>query len=236
MQSFRTSLVVLALLAAAPSLPAQSTRPYDGGRFTIELPRGITGLTLIRKVEDPASAFEGYVGGGYDVGLVMVNRTVLRGVPRHPALADSAALRRLLTDTSAARVRQLREAPVDTSAAARRAFMQAMGDTSLATRRAGLELLQSLFVRGDDWIRLEGDGREIVTEDRVARRSPVTVDLDRASLHGIADISVPRQGGLEVWMVLYAAVERTPAVEAAAARMLDSFRVKPAPADATPPE
>src|SRR5690349_3524622 len=97
-----TTLALLALVAASAPLHAQPPARYDAGTFSIELPSGITRLDLIRKVEDPAATFEGYVGAGVHRGarvLVMVNRTVLRGLPSGVTRRDSAALRRMLADS-----------------------------------------------------------------------------------------------------------------------------------------
>jgi len=232
---FRTSASVafLALVAASAPLQAQqSPARYDAGAFSLELPSGITQLHLVQRKQDPAQMFEGYVGVGVYRGtrvMVMVNHTVHRGLPGDPVLGDSAAARRLLADTSSARWRQFREAPLDNSAAGRRAFMQVMADTSLAMRRVAVERLQYLYSHGNDWIRTEGDGREIITEDRLTRRSPATVDLDSGPMRGTADVSISRRG-METWTVIFAAAERSPALDAAAARMLDSFRAASAAA------
>jgi hypothetical protein len=234
----RTSLALIALVAAAAPLHAQAPR-YDAGSFSIELPSGVAQLRLIRKVEDPASAFEGYVGAGVHRGsrvLVMVNRTMIRGLPSEVTRRDSAALRRLLADTSSARWREVRESRLDNSPAAQRVFALAMRDTSLAARRLGLQRAQALFSNGDGWIRTEGEGREIVREDLLALRLPVTVDLDAGLYRGLVDISIARRG-MDTWTVIFAALEPTltPALEAAAVRMLDSFRPAPvAPTSAAP--
>ncbi|HKP77280.1 MAG TPA: hypothetical protein VJT67_17240 [Longimicrobiaceae bacterium] len=234
-----TSFALLALVTASAPLRAQQ-RParYDAGSFSLELPSGITGLRLVQRKQDPAQMFEGYVGFGNHGGtrvLVMVNRTVHHALPGDPALRDSAAARRLLADTSSARWRRFRESPADNSPAGQRLFMQVMGDTSLAARRIMVQRLQFLFSHGNDWIRTEGDGREIVTEDRVALRSPATVDLDMGTMRGTGDVSVSRRG-METWVVIFASAERTPALDGAAARMLDSFRATTAAPEATPPE
>lgn len=229
-----------ALIVASAPLHAQSRPRFDAGSFSIELPSGIDQLRLIRKVEDPSSAFEGYVGAGVLDGmrvLVMVNRTMIRGLPSEVTRRDSAALRRLLADTSHAGWRQVRESARDNSPAAQRVFALAMRDTSLAGRRVGLQRARALFANGDGWIRMEGEGREIVREDVLALRVSATVDLDVGPHRGLADVAIARRG-MDTWTVIFAALrpELTPALEAAAVRMLDSFRPSlPAP-DAAPPQ
>lgn len=227
-------LVSVALLMAAP-IDGQTR--HDGGRFTIELPRGIPRLPLVRTAERPVHHVEAYAGGNQAVGMVMVMRILPLGARNAPVTEDSAALRQLLSDTSRARLEQYLEGPADTSAATRRVFAEVMNDTSLANRRTDLQSAWATFSLSNNWIRVEGDGREIVTEDRVSRRFPLTVTFGgETPMRGIADFSLTRGAPLEMWLVVYAAPERTPAVEAAAARMLDSFRVTPLPAAVAPRE
>jgi hypothetical protein len=235
MSFIRRSLALLALMAAAGPLHAQSSR-FDASTFSMELPSGLgASLRLVQKKEDPSSGFESHAGSGMHLGkqrLVLVNRTFMRGIPSDPVLADSAAMRRMLADPGTARWRQLMETPMDTSAAARGAYVEAMSDTSLAVRRAALHQMHSLFSR-EGFIRLDGAGREIITEERVTRRAPVVLDMDNGPLHGLADLTVSRHGGLwETWMVIYVSADRTAASEAAAVRMLNSFRPKSAAAAA----
>jgi hypothetical protein len=231
-----TALLVLALFTAPAPVQAQSPR-YDGGRFSVELPRGIARLPLVRTAERPMHYVEMYVGGDPVAGVVMVVRSVPLGARTDPILDDSAAVRRLLSDTSRTRAEQYLQGPVDTSAATRRLFNEILNDTSLASRRTDLQSAWAMFSLSNNWIRVEGDGREIVTEDRVSRRFPLTVVLGAGPpLRGIADFSLTRQAPLEMWMVVYAAPEGTPAMEAAAARLLDSFRLTPVPAPASPRE
>ena len=241
-RTFLAFLASLTLAAVSAPLHAQYSR-YDGGTFTIELPSGIrTPLALVQRREDPANAFEAYLGTGQHLGmrgLVLVTRTRMLGLPNDRALVDSTMAERMRADTFGAHWRQLRGSRADTSAAARRTLEQMMSDTSVALRRRVLRRAHSLFPRGDATIQLEGEGREIVTEDRVTLRSLATVHLDSGPpLQGIADLTVSRRAGglLETWVVVYAASRRTPAAEAAAVRMLDSFRVTSTAARAAAPE
>lgn len=230
MSRSRALLVFVALLAAAS--PAQGQTRYETGRFTVELPRGVARLELARAVEKPASSFEAYVSRS-SMGVVMVMRSLPRGRTGH-GIADSAAVDRLMEE-SPARIRQILSAPMDTSARARRMFREIASDTALATRRAHLQTIRQVWGGVHPWLRMEGEGHEIVTEDRVTHRIPVTVTGEGPPLRGIADLSLSRRPGVEMWMVMYVAPERTPAVEAAAARMLDSFRLKPVASGAAPP-
>jgi hypothetical protein len=117
----------------------------------------------------------------------------------------------------------------DTSRAAQRE-MGALNDTSLAARRTMLRGTRATFVQGSRFVVLGGETREIVTDNRITLRSPATLRIDAdLSLVGTADVSFPRRGPTEFWIVVYAVEKRTPESDAAAARMLDSFYVTGAP-------
>src|SRR6185436_19465105 len=194
----RIPFAAAALLAAAVPLSAQNapTHRFDAGSFVIELPRDVPGMTLINVRDDPTQRGEGFIGGtaARDV-LVMVTHIQPRAVPN------------------------------DTTAAVRNVFEWLKSDTTLATQRVYLQTSRLPFVRATDWIMLDAQARELVTDERVALRSPMTLRLDNGTLFfGTADMLVSRRGGLETWLVAYLSRTRTPEHDAAAVRMLDSFR------------
>lgn len=111
-----------------------------------------------------------------------------------------------------------------------------LSDTSMATRRAMLQLVRAgmLQARGD--VRLEGEPLEIVKDDRITLRTPITMVQQGESLRGTADVSVSRRGSPSVWVLIAFQREAGDYDENVAKRALDSFRVTGEDASALPPE
>lgn len=193
----RTLLAATILLAAAAPLAAQNapTHQYDAGSFVVELPRGIPRLTFLGGRPD-SDAFIGVTASGDVMVMVMRTRAPL------PAMTN------------------------DTAATMRGAPAHSQTDTTLARRRCYLESSRPLFPQAISWLMLDARASEILTDARVALRSPITVRPGGSPpMTGTADVLVPRQGALEVWLVGYLAQTQAPEHDAAAQRMLDSFRV-----------
>lgn len=224
----RSHVVLIALLAAAMSCaarPAAAQNRYDAGSFTIELPQGVR-LARTNVSQQATMRAESFTGGDPQNGAVLVIHTVLTGIPQDPALRTPAGVRQIVGD-SARRRAALQSR--DTSRAAQRELGM-LNDTSLAARRAMLRGTRATFVQGSRFVFLGDETREIVTDNRVTLRSPATLRIDASlSLVGTADVSFPRRGRTEFWIVVYATEKRTPESDAAAARMLDSFHVTGAP-------
>jgi hypothetical protein len=214
-------LALAALLLAAP-LHAQNAgmHRFDGGTFSVELPVGLPALQLLRE-----SAKTQIFGGRNVDGSVVL---VLRG-RETGAVTDSALARRTLmrmSHDSATVERRLQDLG-DLSRRDPDEVLDALADTTLEARRFFLQQVHAAFVElNQAEIGLSGDAREIVTDERVALRSPVTLRLAGSPpLQGTADVLIPRRGTMMVWIVAYAAPRRTPAFDAAAQHTLDSFRV-----------
>jgi hypothetical protein len=216
-------LTLAALLLAAAPLHAQNagTHRFDGGTFSVELPAGIPALQLLRD-----GGRTQIFGGRHADGSVVL---VLRGRATGQ-VTDTASARRTLmrmSNDSAAVERRLQDLG-DLSRRDPDAVLDALADTTLEARRFFLQQVHAAFVQFNQAeIGLSGDAREIVTDERVALRSPVTLRLAGSPpLQGTADVLIPRRGAMTmVWIVAYAAPRRTPAFDAAAQRTLDSFRV-----------
>lgn len=108
-------------------------------------------------------------------------------------------------------------------------------DTSLATRRALLQIsrVAMLHQAGKD-LTLDGDPRDVERGDRFGVRISVTVPDDSTGqlLHGVTEVSIAREGPVELWMVMYLdrrAGRGVPTGE----RVLDSFRITGAPPEET---
>ncbi|HVG45868.1 MAG TPA: hypothetical protein VM890_14100, partial [Longimicrobium sp.] len=120
----------------------------------------------------------------------------------------------------------------DTSRAYRDKVRSALADTALDGRQYALRQVHATFsaVNQAALLQVSGDPREIVTDERVTLRSPVTLRLQgMPPLHGTADLMVPRRGEMVLWIVVRAAPRRGPAFDAATERMLDSFRITERP-------
>ena len=220
-----------ALLLAAAPLHAQDARPrrFDGGTFSIELPAGLPALQLMRAGGTATTESQIFGGRHVDGSAVVVMRSRLTG----QGAADTAARRRdamrVLNDS--ALIAQY-VAFGDTSRAYRDKVRSALVDTALDGRQYALRQVHATFsaVNQAAFLEVSGDPREIVTDERVTLRSPVTLRLQgMPPLHGTADLMVPRRGEMVLWIVVRAAPRRGPAFDAATERMLDSFRITERP-------
>lgn len=215
-------LTLAALLLAAAPLHAQNAgmHRFDGGTFSIELPADVPALRLMRD----AGRFQIFGGRRVDGSVVLVLRGRATG-----QVVDTALARRTLTRISndSALVNRRLQNLDDLSQADPDVVAELLADTTLENRRFTLQQLHAMLREFNQAeLGLSGEPREIVTDERVALRSPVTLRLAGAPpLHGTADVLIPRRGTMMVWIVAYAAPRRTPAFDAAAQRTLDSFRV-----------
>jgi|GEM_PF-2465949 len=108
-------------------------------------------------------------------------------------------------------------------------FQPTLANLRAVARQARAEMMQS---QGDT--RITGEAREILLPDRVTLRMPAA--NGRNGQAGTIDISVPRNGPLQVWTVSYQAKDRGPAADSAAARVLDSFRFTDRPRVSAAPD
>lgn len=225
----RSHVVPIALIAAAALCavrPAAAQNRYDAGSFTIELPQGVR-LARTNASQQPTMRTESFTGGDPQNGAVLVIHTVLTGIPQDPALRTPAGVQQIVGDS--ARRRAALQSARDTSHAAQHA-LGSLNDTSLAVRRAMLQRTRATFVQGSRFVVLGGETREIVTGNRITLRSPAILRIDtNLSLVGTADVSFPRHGPTEFWIVVYATEKKSADSDAVAARMLDSFHVTGAP-------
>jgi hypothetical protein len=106
-----------------------------------------------------------------------------------------------------------------------RSLPEASGDTTLAARRGVLQLLYEGMLRMPDRVSVNGEPREIVTADRVTLRMPTVMRGGRVPEYGTTDLSVPRRGEAEMWMVTYASGTPAAGRDDTAVRVLDSFRL-----------
>jgi len=232
MSPIRSTLALAVLVAAALPLRAQGgTVLYDAGSFTLQVPPG---MAMLRNhaTNAPNTRSERFMGGNERLGMVMVVHSTVQGVPQDPRLRSVAGTRPLLRDS--ATVRAAIGSPRDTSRALDRELHRELGDTTLAHRRQLLLQSREVFRSGSRTMTLPAEASEVVTENRITLRSPVSVSLgaDMAPLQGTADVSIPRRGDAEVWVVMYVNAANTPGVAATAARVLDTFRITGGPTTA----
>lgn len=224
----RLALIALsaAALLAAPSPGAAQSR-YDAGSFTVELPPGIQ-LALTSVNERPTARSETFAGVIPGEALVMVIHTSITGLPADSAMRSVRGYQQIRGDS--ARLHAAVNSARDTSQAAWRQTRRMLNDTSLSTRRAYLRQNGAVVAMGSRYISVGSDTREIVTPNRLTLRSPATVQIDTdLVLVGTVDVSVPRRGPADIWLVVYAAKQRTAESNTAATRMLDSFSITGAP-------
>jgi len=103
--------------------------------------------------------------------------------------------------------------------------IEEISDTTLATRRAMLQLMRVGMLQASGEMTMTGEMREFERGDRVGWRVPVSVQPDgerEFTAYGTAEMSVARQGRLEMWMVFYLDHRQD---AAAGERVLDSFRL-----------
>jgi len=224
MPRFRTLLALAAVAMAATPLRAQDTTPYEPGSFTLQVPRGIV-MTRSHAAAQPSMRQETFMGGNPRLGLLSVIHTSMQGLPQDPRLRAGPGSDQLLRDT--AQLRAAVSSARDTSRAAERELRRLNGDTTIAGRRAVLRANRDVFRRGARTITVPAEAREIVTDNRITLRSPMTISLgaDMPPLAGILDASVPRRGNVELWIVFYANKAETPGFSADAARVLDTFQI-----------
>jgi hypothetical protein len=219
-----------ALLLAAAPLHAQGARThrFDGGTFSIELPAGIPALRLTRDV-GTTIRYQLFGGRHADGSTVLV----VRAQPRptwSEVEADTAERRRRamrLTNDSALIARYMEYGTADHDE-----VRSALADTTLHSRRYVLREFRATLRALNQPTRIElgGDPEEIVSDERVTLRSPVTLRLEGLPpLHGTADVMISRRGAMVLWIVTRAAPRRTPAFDAATERMLNSFRITARP-------
>jgi hypothetical protein len=105
----------------------------------------------------------------------------------------------------------------------------AIRDTSLASRRALLQLTRAgmLQAAGEN-VAMEGDPRDFERDDRLGIRVPVRIQGEHEAVHGVTEMSVAREGGLELWLVMYMD-KRSGKGVSTGERVLDSFRITGAP-------
>jgi hypothetical protein len=219
-----------ALLLAAAPLHAQGARThrFDGGTFSIELPAGLPALQLMRDT-GTTIRFQLFGGRHADGSMVLVVRAqptpTWAGVEADTAERRRSAMR--LTNDSALIARYVESGTADPNE-----VRSALADTTLYSRRYLLREFRATLraLTQPAWIELGGDAQEIVGDERVTLRSPVTLRLKGLPpLHGTADVLISRRGAMVLWMVARAAPRRTPAFEAATERMLGSFRITERP-------
>ncbi len=100
-----------------------------------------------------------------------------------------------------------------------------INDTTLATRRALLQLARAGMDQAQADMRITGEPREVVHEDRVALRMPVKMEADDQVLLGRAEVSVPRRGDVAVWMIAVMSTAAGAELHATAERVMNSFRL-----------
>ncbi|HEX8903661.1 MAG TPA: hypothetical protein VF771_02325, partial [Longimicrobiaceae bacterium] len=108
---------------------------------------------------------------------------------------------------------------------------QTITDTSLATRRAFLQLARA-GIGQQNTMRMTGEPRELLQDDRVALRIPMAMESEGEKVAGATEVSVPRRGPVTMWMVMVFSRETgaSSAIPAAVERVLDSFRLTGEPA------
>lgn len=106
-------------------------------------------------------------------------------------------------------------------------------DTSLATRRAFLQISRvAMLNEAAKDVTLDGDPRDVERGDRIGVRISVTMPDDRTGQlrHGVMEMSVTREGPLELWMVMYLDSRDGRGVSTGE-QVLESFRITGAPAE-----
>ncbi|HEX6746918.1 MAG TPA: hypothetical protein VF092_06440 [Longimicrobium sp.] len=104
-------------------------------------------------------------------------------------------------------------------------------DTTFATRRAMLQLARVGMLQAAGEVTPQGEPREFERGDRVGLRIPIRIEQGETCGcdgpgYGVAELSVAREGGPEMWMVMYVGTHGGPAASSAAGeRMLDTFRL-----------
>jgi hypothetical protein len=231
MNRIRNLLALAAVVVAAVPLRAQDTTPYEPGSFTLQVPRGIT-MARSHAQTLPAMQQETFMGGNPRLGLLSVIHTSMRGLPQDSRLRTGAGSDQLLRDT--AKLRAAVSSARDTSGAAERELRRMNDDTTVAGRREILRANRDVFRRGSRTITVPAEAREIVTENRITLRSPMTISLgaDMPPLSGVLDASVPRRGNMELWIVFYANKAEVPGFSEQAARVLDTFQITGGPTTA----
>ena len=100
-------------------------------------------------------------------------------------------------------------------------------DTSIATRRAFLQISRvALLEEAGKDVALDGEPRDLERGDRIGMRITVTVPDDSTGelMHGVTEVSIAREGPLELWMVMYLD-RRADRALSTAERVLDSFHI-----------
>jgi hypothetical protein len=108
----------------------------------------------------------------------------------------------------------------------------AIPDTSLATRRAMLQFARVAVLGKAAEITPEGEPSDFERGDRLGLRLPVRMparDTNDGNVHGTVEVSVARNGEIEMWMVMVFDRRHTAATAAAGERVLDSFSLTHAP-------
>jgi hypothetical protein len=104
----------------------------------------------------------------------------------------------------------------------------AFHDSTLAGRRALVRLGRGSMLREGSWAVADGEPSDFDRDGRVGMRVPISVpprEPGQRTAYGTAEISVPRQGGLDVWNVMVFGPERSSETAAVADRVLDSFHL-----------
>jgi hypothetical protein len=98
-------------------------------------------------------------------------------------------------------------------------------DTTLAGRWAMLRRGPAALMHAGGFTAELGDTTELVRDDRLTVRMPLTMIMQGDTARGTAEVSVPPRGPLAVWVVLLITMPPSVVDQAEAARVLDSFRL-----------
>jgi hypothetical protein len=219
---------IAALLLAAAPLHAQAAGMHrvSAGSFSIEVPAYIPGLERVHEQTIGGQRVESFGGGHVDESVVMVQQARMAAFSTDTA-GMRAGMARFNLDTAV--ITRYVQALADTAHPEHDEIVRVLSDTTLANRRWFLHEYRRMWAtpHASRWILITGEPREIVTDDRIALRSPIRMQLGEGvpDLYGTVDVVIKRRGDTMVWLVAHAAQRRTPAFDAATERILDSFRV-----------
>jgi hypothetical protein len=225
---FQRRFALAVLLLAAVPLHAQPAGMHrvGAGSFSMEVPSYIPGLERVHEQTIAGHHFESFGGGSVDESVVMVQQGRWASFSTDTA-GMRAGMSRFFRDT--ALIDRYLHALSDTAHPEHGEIVRVLRDTTLVTRRWILHQYRELWAtpNASRWITISGEPREIVTDERIALRSLIRLQLGDGmpDLYGTVDVVIQRRGETMVWIVAHAAQQRTPAFDAATDRILDSFRV-----------
>jgi hypothetical protein len=224
----RPCFALAALLLAAAPLHAQNAGMHRvrAGSFSLEVPAYIPGLERVHEEELAGHRFEMFGGGHVDESVVLVQQGRAAEFSTDTA-GMRAGLGRFYRDT--ALITRYVQALADTAHPEHGEIVRVLRDTTLVNRRWFLHQYRGMWATGSPsrWISISGEPREIVTDERIALRSPIRLQMGEGvpDLYGTVDVVIQRRGEVMVWIVAHAAQQRSAAFDEVTERVLDSFRI-----------